>query len=105
MPPREDIEVTRTLMYTVFGETFHHKCGVEYPASSEDFEFAKEFVNITEQLLQKGLLKPHPGKIGERGLEGALNGLQDLKEGRVSRNKLVYRVSETPKDSELQVEL
>ena len=104
-PPREDLDVTRTLMYTVFGETFHHRGGVEYPGSSEDFIFGRKFVELAEQLLVEGLLKPHPQKLGESGLEGALQGLQDLKDGKVSSHKPVYRVADTPTGSDLQVKL
>lgn len=84
-----------TLMYTVFGEEF--KFGsTSIPASSEDFEFAKEFMGITEKLLAEGKLKPHAEKVGKDGLQGVLQGLEDLKTGKVSGNKLVYLVEETP---------
>lgn len=93
--PREDVETTGTLMYTVFGEEFK-KGGRVTPASQEDFEFAKKFYDITEKLLADGKLNTHPEQVGEGGLEGALKGMEDMKKGGVSGVKLVYRVADTP---------
>lgn len=105
LPGREkDAETMFTFMYTIFNEPFE-KSGRETPAMPEDFEFAKKFFDITERLLAEGKLKTHPEKVGEKGLEGALQGMQDMKNGKVSGQKLVYRVRETPKDSSAEVEL
>jgi NADPH:quinone reductase-like Zn-dependent oxidoreductase len=93
--PREDVHYASTLMYTIFGEPFHFGPRA-FPAIPEDFEYTKKFIGITEQLLADGKLKPHTAKIGKNGLEGVLKGLDDLKDGKVSGEKLVYRVSETP---------
>lgn len=105
LPGREkDAETTSTFMYTIFNDPFV-KAGKETPAVPEDFEFAKKFFDITEKLLAEGKLKTHPEKVGEKGLEGALRGLQNMKDGKVSGQKLVYRVRETPKDPKAEVEL
>ena len=105
LPGREDeIETTFTFMYTIFNESFT-KAGRETPAIPEDFEFAKKFFDLTEKLLAEGKLKTHPAKVGEKGLEGALKGMEDMKNGKVSGEKLVYRVTDTPKDSSAEVEL
>ena len=93
--PRDGIETTFTFMYTIFGDGFT-KAGKDTPAVPEDFEFAKKFFAITEQLLAEGKLKTHPAKVGPKGLEGALDGMVDMKNENVSGNKLVYRVGETP---------
>lgn len=102
--PRQDVESTFTFMYTIFNEPFT-KGGEDVPAVPEDFQFAKEFFRITENLLTNGKLKTHPEKVGPKGLEGALQGLEDMKNGKVSANKLVYLVAETPPNSQAQVEL
>lgn len=93
--PREDVECVGSLMYSVFGEPFEKK-GVKFPASPDDFEFTKKFMGITENLLADGKLKPHAEEIRENGLEGVLKGFADLKAGKVSGNKLVYLVADTP---------
>lgn len=105
LPGREkDAETMFTFMYTIFNDPFQ-KAGRDYPAMPEDFEFAKKFFGLTETLLAEGKLKTHPEKVGEKGLEGALQGMQDMKNEKVSGNKLVYRVRETPKDSKAEIEL
>lgn len=89
--PREGVKSTFTLMYTMFGAAFT-KYGKEFPASTEDYEFAKMWMALTEKLVAEGKVKPHPKKVGDGGLEGILTGLKDLKEGKVSAEKLVYRI-------------
>jgi hypothetical protein len=44
-------------------------------------------------LLAAGKVKPHPMSLREGGLEGALVGMQAMKEGRYSGEKLVYRIA------------
>lgn len=101
--PRDGVETTMTLMYTIFNDPFH-KFGQDFPAVTEDFEFAKKFFGITEKLLAEKKLKTHPEKVGGKGLEGALQGLHDMEDGKVSGVKLVYRVKETPADSKAEEE-
>lgn len=80
---------------TVFGESFD-KLGAHVPAKLEDYEFTKKFWRITEGLLATGQLKPHPITLGKEGLVGVFEGMQKAREGKVSGEKLVYRVDETP---------
>nr|POE80185.1 protein toxd [Quercus suber] len=101
--PRKDVTSTATLMYTIFNEAFV-KGGSETPKTPEDFEFAKKMFALTEQLLHAKQLSPHPEKVGELGLEGVLKGLKEMKAGKVSGVKLVYRVRDTPDASEAEVE-
>lgn len=98
------MEVKGTLMYTIFNESFE-KGGKATPAVPEDFEFGKKIFSIAEKLLAEGKLKTHPEKVGPKGLEGVLEGMQDMKDDKVSGQKLVYRVAETPADSHAEVEL
>lgn len=102
--PREGVQTTFTFMYTIFNDAFE-KAGRNNPAVPEDFEFAKEIFGITEKLLAEGKLIPHPEKVGSDGLEGVLQGLQDLKNDKVTGQKLVYRVQDTPANSSAEVEL
>lgn len=81
-------------MYTIFNEGFE-KWGKTFDASKDDFEFAKKFFEITEELLKEGKLEAHPEKIGDGGLKGALEGMEEMKAGKVSGVKLVYKVAET----------
>jgi len=93
--PREDVENKRTMAYTAIGELF--KFGdTEYPGNEEDFKFAKMFWSLSEKLLGEGKFKVHPPSVGKGGLKGVLEGLQKMREEKVSGQKLVYKVSETP---------
>ncbi|KAJ3087203.1 hypothetical protein HK100_008459 [Physocladia obscura] len=86
-----NVTVKNTAAYTVVGEAYE-KRGQVTPASVEDFEFAKKFAVLSNDLLAQGKLKVHTPAVNEygTGLEGALKGLQYLKEGKVSGKKLVY---------------
>lgn len=88
--PRSDVRNVFFLAYTFTGEAFEIE-GKEWPADPTDFELAKRAAVLTEELLEKGLLKTHPAKVRD-GLEGVLEGMQELKDGKVSGVKLVYRV-------------
>lgn len=48
------------------------------------------------KLVGSSQISVHPPKVGKDGLKGVLQGMDDLKEGRVSGVKLVYKISETP---------
>lgn len=95
--PREDVEYTTTLAYTALGEYTEIR-GNKLPAMPDHFEFAKSWMDRCQKLLEGGHFAVHPPKVGEGGLHGVLQGLQDMKEGKVSGNKLVYRVAETRSD-------
>lgn len=89
--PREDVVSDFVLAYTAPGEAFHKF--VDFPANRGDYEFAKKFSGIFQQLLDAGKVRNHPVEVREGRLGGIPAGLDDLKEGRVSAKKLVYRVS------------
>ncbi|KAI9696748.1 MAG: hypothetical protein M1836_005110 [Candelina mexicana] len=91
--PREDVESKSTLAYTATGEDL-----VDYgrPASKEDFEFGVMFWKLAEQLLEQGRLKVHPPRVKPEGLKGVLEGMQEMRQGKVSGEKLVYRIADTP---------
>lgn len=60
----------------------------------EDYELGKKFVAFSEKLLEEGVVKGHPVKMLEGGLEGISGGMEELKSGRVSGVKLVARVGD-----------
>ncbi|KAJ4003818.1 hypothetical protein NW752_011945 [Fusarium irregulare] len=79
-----------TLMYSIFGERFFK--GSETPAKPDEFEFAKDFWEITRKLLEEGKLKAPQTFVnrGGSGFEGILKGLDELRADKVSGGKLVY---------------
>lgn len=89
---RKDVEATSTLAYTAIGEAFSFRDGGDIPASAADFEFAKKFWDLSYTLLEAGKVKVHRPQVG-KGLQGVLEGLNLLKENKVSGKKLVYTVN------------
>ncbi|KAH8887199.1 zinc-binding oxidoreductase alcohol dehydrogenase [Thozetella sp. PMI_491] len=87
--PRSDVKTTYSLGYTAIGETIE-KRGVRIEARPDHFEFMKKWVaEEGEPILQEGRLKLPPTQVGS-GLEGVLDGLDLMRQGKVSGTKLVY---------------
>lgn len=82
-----------TLAYSMFGEAFSRN-GKHFDAKPEDYEFGKMFWELSRGLLAEGKVKVAKLEVnrGGSGLEGVLKGLDDLREGRVSGCKLVYKI-------------
>ncbi|KAH7095090.1 hypothetical protein FB567DRAFT_485510 [Paraphoma chrysanthemicola] len=89
--PRKDIVLSMVFAYTAYGEAFT-KFGHDVAVKWEDYLFASNFFAICEELLAAGKLKPHPIAHRPNGLDGILDGLDELREGRVRGEKLVYSV-------------
>ncbi|KAI0489983.1 putative zinc-binding oxidoreductase ToxD [Xylaria cf. heliscus] len=92
--PREDVESIFFLGYSLSGESYIFEAE-RFPAQPEDLEFARKWIPMAEGLWAGGKLKTHPERVGEGGLLGCLDGMEEMRRGRVSGVKLVYRVDET----------
>jgi len=92
---RENVHDRYTLAYTMIGEAFEFG-NIPMPAKPEDKAFMESFFAVVEPLLAQGKIKVHPPKVGKDGLKGVLEGLELLKANKVSGEKLVYNVAETP---------
>lgn len=89
---REDAALnTFTLGYTALGEAFKAP-NFEIPAKPDHFEFAKKWMAECERLSKERKFVIEP-TVREGGLDGVLQGLDDLKNDRVSAQKLVYKVA------------
>lgn len=93
--PRGDVESVFFLGYDMSGESYKFE-GEEYEAKPEAFDFGRKWASVAETLWYQGKWKPHPQQIGANGLAGALDGLNEMRQGLVSGQKLVYRVDGTP---------
>ncbi|KAI9812834.1 MAG: hypothetical protein M1826_002755 [Phylliscum demangeonii] len=87
--PRTDVSNATTMALTAFGEAFD-LMGMHTPANLKDYEFAVSFCALAEELLRDGKIKVHPPSKRSGGLHGILQGLQELREDKVSGVKLVY---------------
>ena len=52
---------------------------------------------LLAKIVERGLLKPGPVKIMEGGLAAVPAGLKYMLDGKVSGEKLTYRISDTPR--------
>ncbi|TFK91792.1 GroES-like protein [Polyporus arcularius HHB13444] len=88
---RKDVTIIETLLYSVNGRAF--SLGpMQFPAAPEDRVHMAAFLKKLPQLVRDGAVKPIPVKLWEGGLEGVHGGLQYMREGKVSAEKIVYRV-------------
>lgn len=65
---------------------------MQVPAVPEDRVHMVAFLKKLPQLVRDGALRPIPIKVWEGGLEGIQGGLQYMREGKVSAEKIVYRL-------------
>ena len=76
-------------MYRWYGEDFFFG-DTAFKAGKEGEEQAARFFAMAQDLLARGMFRPHPAEVRGGGLEGVLGGLQDLREKKVTGRKLVY---------------
>jgi hypothetical protein len=88
--PRDDVKCLYTLGYTVVGEPVTKGPNV-YVDTSQDFAFCKKWIEYVEGLLHEGGLKAHP-ITAKKGFENVLDGVDLLRQNKVSGKKLVYVV-------------
>ncbi|KAK7181779.1 zinc-binding oxidoreductase [Paraphaeosphaeria sporulosa] len=89
----DDVVFSMSIGYTAAGEAFHIR-GAEFKARPEDFAFAKKWMPFAGDLLAQQKIKPHRAEVREGGFEAITSGLKDLKDGKISGVKVVYRVAE-----------
>ncbi|CAI6242887.1 unnamed protein product [Periconia digitata] len=89
--PRDDVVNAATLAYTGFGESFT-KSGKDFPALPDHLAVQERFWKMVGELLAQEKFQPHPHVVRDGGLEGVLQGLDDMRKDAVSGVKLVYRV-------------
>jgi hypothetical protein len=87
------VQMKSTLGYTVVGGSF--KFGPqEMPAKPEDFEFGKMFWTLSRDLLADGKIKVHRPAVDKfgGGFEGVVKGMDAMRQGKVSGEKLVFTI-------------
>ena len=87
------ISAQAILAYTMIGEAFVFE-SERWEARPGDFEFGKMFWELARGLLENGTVKAVRTIVdfGGKGLEGALVGLEELRQGKVRGAKLVYHM-------------
>lgn len=92
-PINPNVKVLGTLAYSVFGKSFH-RYGTKFEANTEHNKFAKEWRDLAEEIFREGKVKPARIDVnrGGSGLEGVLNGLEEMRQEKVSGVKLIYTI-------------
>ena len=89
-PKRDDVKVTSNLGYTAAGEEVKKIFGNFSKEDAEkDYDWIIKWVKVVEPLLAQGKIKPHPVKAG-KGLEGVIGGMDDMRDEKISGQKLVF---------------
>lgn len=81
-----------TLAYDVLGETYQWLDGQIREADAEELKYGTMFMELTRGMLSRGELKIIKQVVnrGGKGLEGVIFGMDELRNDRVSAEKLVY---------------
>ena len=88
-PRTEDVRRTLMLAYKIVGQPWDFFG--PHPATEEDYEFGRVFWRLAAKLLGDGKIKVHPPLVRE-GLEGVIEGLDEMRRGVVNARKLVYKI-------------
>ncbi|TFK92536.1 GroES-like protein [Polyporus arcularius HHB13444] len=88
---RKDVTFSNVMLYSVYGYSYTI-ASRQVPAVPEDRVHMVAFLKKLPQLVRDGALRPIPIKVWEGGLEGIQGGLQYMREGKVSAEKIVYRL-------------
>ena len=88
---RKDIKTELIFTLGMWGIDFGYGEQV-IPGNPEDLKFSKRMYAVAEKLLHDGKLKVHPPSPRSGGLDGIMDGLQELKSGKAGGVKLVYKI-------------
>lgn len=89
--PRSDVVNLSCMAFTAIGEAFEI-AGQSVPARPDDLVFAANYTKMIEELWSSKKLRVHPFDARSGGLSGVFEGLQEMREGKISGQKLVYAV-------------
>ncbi|KAI0823567.1 GroES-like protein [Trametes gibbosa] len=89
---RKDVEFIPTLIYTALGRAFQFGPTQQFPVSPEDRAQIVQFLKKVPQFVKDDAIKPPSIKLWKGGLTAIPDGLQYMREGKVSAEKIVYKV-------------
>jgi NADPH:quinone reductase-like Zn-dependent oxidoreductase len=72
-------------------------------AHNEEKDFAYAYFRLLARGLDEGWLKPHPVEVIPGGLAGVETGLKNLRDGKASAIKYVFRIADTPGVNDAQL--
>ncbi|ESK87230.1 zinc-binding oxidoreductase [Moniliophthora roreri MCA 2997] len=92
---REDIKSDTSFVYTLLGKPINLFPPYQFPAIPEHYDLGKKFGSTMSRLLQQGKLRGNPIKLVPNGLAGAQEWIEFQQAGKVSAEKIVYRIADT----------
>ncbi|EPS98830.1 hypothetical protein FOMPIDRAFT_90485 [Fomitopsis schrenkii] len=88
---RKDVQFIPTLIYTALGRPLTLGPQAQYAAQPKDRAQIVGFLKKVPGLVRDGLLVPNRVKLWDGGMHAIPEGLQYMREGKVSGEKIVYR--------------
>ncbi|KAK7047581.1 hypothetical protein VNI00_006349 [Paramarasmius palmivorus] len=92
---RQDIKSDATFVYTLLGKAIELFPPYQFPVIPEHYELGKRFGSILSSLLHQRKLKANPVKLVPNGLADAQQWIEYQQSGKVSAEKIVYRIVDT----------
>lgn len=89
---RNDIQTDWVMALTIFGKAVDLEGEFRREAAPEDRLWATQWYPKVERLLARGALRPHPIRLRKGGWSDVLDGIEELKLGKVRGEKLVYEI-------------
>ena len=89
---RPEVEIVMTLALALFGKAFTFTPMKKYPVNPEGRAFFAKVNAEQADLIQKYNIKTNPLSV-RTGLEHVLDGLDEMRKGKVSGKKLVYKIT------------
>ncbi|KAF9265071.1 dehydrogenase [Marasmius fiardii PR-910] len=95
---RNDVKNDFPFVYTLLGKALEPPYPPQYqlPAIPEHYELGKRFGKYLSRLLEEKKLKTIHVKLVPNGLQDVQKWIEYQKEGKVSAEKIVYRIADTP---------
>ncbi len=84
----ENVKFSRTFVASAY---FRKHAYISEEQAAADGEFAYFFYRYISYVLSEGKFKPHPHEVLPSGLDGVVEGIQRLYDGKVSTRKLIVR--------------
>lgn len=88
---RSEIKPHWVFILTMFGQPFDLKGPFNRPKPRQkDVDFGTKWFGTVQKMLDQGLIRTHPIKRFDSGLEGVPEGIDLVRLGKISGEKLVY---------------
>ncbi|THH06161.1 hypothetical protein EW146_g9700 [Bondarzewia mesenterica] len=92
---RENIKVVNSIAYTLLGKNLNFP--MKFTATELETARGRKYAQLLSDVLATGKIKPNPTRVFPKGLASVPEGLQYMRDGKVSGEKITYRIADTPK--------